>query len=383
MHTAHDFKVGDRVKYMGHLGTVINSKDSPDGRLPRGEEFVQVRFDNSTSQGSGGYFPDTLEKLPEAVLNEVAWIKVGSGTIKLVLNGSQHTVTPEHPSYAKVKAGLDTLDAETLLRLVDVEKAIEDNLNSAATGDNQARVEGGIVYFNDEPIHNTLAERILSMMREGFPVAPMLRFLENLMGNPSRTAVEELYDFLSAKGLPITEDGHFLAYKGINSNFTDKYTGTIDNSVGQVVEVPRNSVDDNRDNQCSNGLHVGHFDYASSYAVGGVMILVKVNPRDAVSVPKDHEFAKLRACRYEVIKVFGQTAELPKSLYDDQGEDIEIEIVTDDLGQLCQWYEDNFTRDEAVHEAYDRGIYRTKELARYDGKVTVCYKLAEYDLKES
>ena len=383
MNTVDDFKVGDKVKYMGFLGTVIRLEDSPDKHCSHSEEFVQVRFDDSDRQGTGGYYPDSLEKLQEAVLNEVAWIQVGSGTIKLVLNGSQHTATPEHPSYAKIKAGLGTLDAETLLRLVDVEKAIEDSLNSVATGDNQARVEGGIVYFNDEPIHNTLAERILSMMRDGFPVAPMLRFLENLMENPSRTAVEELYDFLSAKGLPITEDGHFLAYKGVNSNFTDKYTGTIDNSVGQIVEVERNSVDDNRDNQCSNGLHVGHFDYASSYAVGGVMVLVKVNPRDAVSVPRDHEFAKLRACRYEVIKVFGQTEELPKSLYDDQGEDIEIEIVTDDLGELCQWYEDNFTRDEAVQEAFDRGIYRTKELARWDGKVMVCHRLAEFDLEES
>ena len=112
------------------------------------------------------------------------------------------------------------------------------------------------------------------------------------------------------------------------------------------------------------------------------MILVKVNPRDAVSVPKDHEFAKLRACRYEVIKVFGQTEELPKSLYDDQGEDIEIEIVTDDLGELCQYYEDNYTRDEAVELAYAREIYRTKELARYDGKVMVCHRLAEFDLAE-
>ncbi len=381
MNTVDDFKVGDRVKYNECLGTVIRLEDSPDKDYDNTEKFVQVKFDNDCKV-SGGYYPESLEKLQETVQNKVAWIRVGSGTIKLVLNGSQHTATPEHPSYAKIKAGLGTLDAETLLRLVDVEKAIEDSLNSAATGDNQARVEGGIVYFNDEAIHNTLAERILSMMRDGFPVAPMLRFLENLMENPSRTAVEELYDFLSAKGLPITEDGHFLAYKGINSDFTDKYTGTIDNSVGQVVEVPRNSVDDNRANQCSNGLHVGHFDYASNYARGGVMTLVQVNPRDAVSVPKDHEFAKLRACRYEVIRVFGQSEELPKSLYDDQGDDIEIEIVTDDLGELCQYYEDNYTRDEAVELAYAREIYRTKELARYDGKVMVCHRLAEFDLAE-
>jgi len=34
-------------------------------------------------------------------------------------------------------------------------------------------------------------------------------------------------------------------------------------------------------------------------------VLVKVNPKDVVSVPVDYNNTKMRVCRYEVISVFG------------------------------------------------------------------------------
>jgi len=43
-----------------------------------------------------------------------------------------------------------------------------------------------------------------------------------------------------------------------NSNkefkLVDNYTGTMDNSVGQIVSMPRQAVDNNRNQTCSNGL---------------------------------------------------------------------------------------------------------------------------------
>ncbi len=363
--------------------------------------------------------------------NEVAYIVAGGGTIKLVLNGKQFTVTDEHLNYTRIKDSLGTLSATELGKLVDIERNVRKAVSRAATDGNTATVINGVVYYNDEPIHNTLATRILEMMQEGFPVSPMLKFLGNLMSNPSKTAVDELYDFLSAKGLPITEDGHFLAYKGVTEDFKDKYTRKISNRVGDTVEVPRNSVDDNREHQCSHGLHVGHYEYASMYAGGSPVILVKVNPADAVSVPKDHGFSKLRTCRYEVVRVFKDSSELEDSLYNNEGdtfvadeaiddweedynkhyEDAEEERIgcaactcgsdncsectcgacgplpedddfvnDEELSTLVSWYDEEFDRDVIVTLAVKRGLYRIKEEARTAGKAAVCLKLAQDDL---
>jgi len=92
-------------------------------------------------------------------------------------------------------------------------------------------------------------------------------------------------------------------YKGIRSDWTDKYSGKIDNSIGKTIKFPRNKVDDNRENQCSWGLHVGSLDYVVDYCTERV-VLVKVNPRDVVSVPKDHDAQKCRVCEYTVLSEY-------------------------------------------------------------------------------
>ena len=56
---------------------------------------------------------------------------------------------------------------------------------------------------------------------------------------------------------------------------------------------------------CSSGLHVGSLSYSGPggwYNSGDdKIVIVKVNPADAVSVPSDHGASKLRVCKYEVI----------------------------------------------------------------------------------
>jgi hypothetical protein len=100
--------------------------------------------------------------------------------------------------------------------------------------------------------------------------------------------------------LPITPDGHFLAYKKVKVDYKDCYSGTMDNSVGQVVEMERNRVDDDKDRTCSTGLHFCSREYLNHFG-GERVVIVKINPRDVVSIPADYNNTKGRACRYEVI----------------------------------------------------------------------------------
>ena len=124
--------------------------------------------------------------------------------------------------------------------------------------------------------------------------------MENLMSNPSHRSVQELYGFLEKGELPITPDGHFLAYKKVRGDYTDCHTGKMDNSVGKVLEMERNAVDDDKDRTCSSGLHFCSKSYLANFG-GERTVIVKINPRDVVSIPSDYNNAKGRTCRYEVI----------------------------------------------------------------------------------
>lgn len=156
------------------------------------------------------------------------------------------------------------------------------------------------VYYNGQELHPVLVTRLMGQLRQGFDTTAMQAFVENLLQNPSNTAIEELYLFLEANAMPITEDGCFIALKRINEDFTDVYTSTMSNAIGTTVSMPRNTVDDRRDVTCSHGLHVCGPSYIPHYS-GATIITVKVNPRDVVSVPNDYNNAKMRVCQYLVL----------------------------------------------------------------------------------
>ena len=139
------------------------------------------------------------------------------------------------------------------------------------------------------------------------------------MNNPSSRATEELYTFLEHKNMPLTPEGNFLAYKGVNADFTDNYTGKFNNSVGQILEMRRNGVCDDANIGCSNGFHAGSYEYAKGYAShGGNLMVVEIDPADVVSVPLDCECQKLRTSKYKVVAHY-ETIDAPpldKELYD-------------------------------------------------------------------
>ena len=228
----------------------------------------------------------------------INYIISGNGTMTIVLNNESHSIGYDHPNYIHIKECLVNNDEESMIPLLNIPESI---LNYT---DENVTIEAGVLKYKDEEIHNSLTERIMTMMRDGFPFQPMIKFLGNILENPSNRAVQELYSFLEHKNLPITEDGCFLAYKAVNKNYMDKYSGTIDNSVGQSVTMQRRKVDDNCNNGCSDGLHVGALDYVESYRNEGnedKVVIVKVNPQDVVSVPTDSECQKVRCCSYEVV----------------------------------------------------------------------------------
>ena len=162
------------------------------------------------------------------------------GNLTLILNNKAHQVLPDHINYKMILEALPTATNDELLELVDIETAV------AAFSQGQVEVKNGKVLFEGEEVHGSISKRILEFMSKGLPFEPLVKFLENLMNNPSMQSQTELYDFLEHENLPITEDGYFLAYKAVSKDFKDKWRGSFDNRVGQVCEMRRAKVDDNR-----------------------------------------------------------------------------------------------------------------------------------------
>ena len=232
------------------------------------------------------------------------------GNLTLVLNNKSYQVLPDHINYKMILEALPTATSDELLEIVDIEKAV------ASFSDGLVEIKNGQVTYEGEAVHGSISKRILEFMSKGLPFQPLVTFLQNLMENPSMQSQKELYDFLEHESLPITEDGHFLAYKAVRSDYMDKYRGTFDNHVGNVCEMTRSKVDDDRSRGCSNGLHAGALNYVAGY--GSVesndkIVIVKINPKDVVSVPSDCNYEKLRTCRYEVVGEY--QGELLKPLY--------------------------------------------------------------------
>jgi len=224
------------------------------------------------------------------------------------------TINRSHPNFLSIRKSIQENEWEMLKDLVDIESSVK------TYSDGLCKIEGSKILYNGEEVHNTIVDRIFQFMNEGMPWEPLLKFLNNLMDNPSYRARNELYNFLENESLPVTEDGYFLAYKAVNHDFKDHWSGKFDNSVGNTVEMPRPNVDDDCTMGCSAGLHAGSLDYVNMYGgSNSVKVIVKINPRDVVSVPTE-DARKLRCCRYEVISMF--ESELQDSCYNDSAESV-------------------------------------------------------------
>jgi hypothetical protein len=218
--------------------------------------------------------------------------------VSLVLDGKPHIVPRNNGTFDKIVEAIKIADLEALRNLIAPKQ------NIATFSEGRIAYNGRDLTFNGDPIHNAIKERLHWLWSNGLDLAPLLRFLDNLMDNPSFRAVNETYGFLDACDLPITDDGCFLAYKMIRSDYSDIYTGTMDNSVGQTLRVPRNMVDEDSNQTCSYGLHVCSQGYLGCYGRAGGndrIVIVKVNPADVVAVPSDYNNAKMRVCAYEVV----------------------------------------------------------------------------------
>jgi len=256
------------------------------------------------------------------MLKRLNWIKTDENiTVNYEKDGKWEThILPLADSLApKLIDALKARDYEKIPSLVSKAKQIEQASNG------RFLVRGGNIYVDDVAAPAALGKKILQFSDEGLPYEPLVEFARNLQRNPSFRSVNQLFSFLEKNDHPITDNGCFIAYKKVRADFKDCHTGTFDNSPGQVVSMPRNQVDENPEQTCSNGLHVANFAYAKDFYGGGLMLEVEVDPADVVAVPVDYNESKMRVCKYKVLGVVEAELSTPlrvtKPSFDDGNSD--------------------------------------------------------------
>lgn len=255
---------------------------------------------------------------------------INSNAIILILAGKKVRIEKTDLRYPNVLKAL-TLPKE------EQEDAIALLVTPISTKINQIHGQNGFevvddeVFYKGEKLPNALVSKVKSIIRDGLPLDHFEKFWENLEQNPTASSVTGLLEFLEYKELPITEDGCFLAYKGLQEDYwsisgntnTKVVKGQVDsagrifNGVGEELEVRRRDVDDNRSHHCSFGLHVGSLAYASEFARGRIVV-VKVNPKDVVSVPTDCSCQKCRVTAYTVVSDY--EGEISASVVNSEGQ---------------------------------------------------------------
>ena len=258
----------------------------------------------------------------------------GQKSITALIDGELYTATSDHPRWGEIVNGVahDKATAE----MFSLEKAIEQYVRLS----DRISVAGGTIYFDGDPINDTVTNKIIDLYNNGDDFISVVEFMERLYTNPSEDVRnDQLFQWLEVGGLTLTEDGLIVGYKGVarhrDGGFESisrgeafvngvLHIGAIPQRLGDVVEMPRSAVDDDPNNACSTGLHVGTFEYAQDFGQG-IVLAVLIDPRDVVSVPS-LEVSKMRVCRYSVLCV------VQEQIADDLSEEShETEYV--------QWYE--------------------------------------------
>lgn len=294
---------------------------------------------------------------------------LGDKSLVVTINGQPYHVTrptneEQQRRWDAVKTAANNPDTtvEEMLALVSVKEAVETGVKNVP----EVQLRDGRLYYNGEVVSNALADRIIDILQEGFPVEPWVKFAQNVYANPEVYSRDELYLFLEKSDLPITEDGHFLAYKNVSEDYRDIRTGTFDNTPGSICEMPRSEVDPNRNNTCSRGLHFAAKDYLRYYSPGRKTVVVKINPADVVSIPSDYDNAKGRTWRYEVVD------EIPYEAVESRRWD---PVVREDWS----FENDDWDDEEEYCELCDEPIAIL--VGEFDGMCEDCYREVEVEVE--
>ena len=156
-------------------------------------------------------------------MNDLSFVQSNDGwSVVNISNGKSYNFNSDHPDYDILLKALTDGDVRTFETHISIAQAVNQYVE-----DSPIQVVDGQVMMNGEAIHHSMVTRIIENMQSGIPHEYLLVFLGNLLENISYRSRDQGYKFLEAQGLPITNDGCFLAYKTVGEDYLDKYTNKM------------------------------------------------------------------------------------------------------------------------------------------------------------
>lgn len=234
----------------------------------------------------------------ENAIGDIGYTLVGGKTLNCVIDGTAYAVRADSPNFRLLVMSLLAQDWEKARQFATVQAAIKEYMSEAGL---VVEDNGKSISWNGKKLHGILCDKIAQAMSEGQDAKPFINFLEKLQQNPSDNSRDQLFLFVEQCGLTVTPEGNFLGYKAIRADWTDMHSGKFDNRIGNTISMLRSNVTDTPDITCGPGLHVGTLEYARDFMSGPRIVIVEVDPKNVVSVPRDHGNAKMRCCEYRVV----------------------------------------------------------------------------------
>lgn len=212
----------------------------------------------------------------------------------------QYTISKSSPRWDTVRRLLSQGLFQKAVDAIDSYRALAKHVPSLGNIFSIHPITGLITAKGDRQVPKEIGDKVAELVAGGHPVEPLNKFFNKLAQAPAQHVWNEALLFITANNMSLFEDGDVLGYKKVRNDFRDMHSGRFDNSPGAVVSMPRHEVNDDRRISCSSGLHVAAFDYAAGFGNGRLMV-VKVHPKDIVSVPYDYNDQKMRTCGYTVV----------------------------------------------------------------------------------
>lgn len=252
-----------------------------------------------------------------------------SANITVVVDGNLLVADDQHPLFDEIVEAAINGD-ESVVDLFDTSRRAASVLENLS---DRVQVANSRVWVDQTEVEDAFADLLIDLLDDGEEdYQPYVNFLEKVYSNTSEGIRENLSRWLKAEQFTILPNGNILGYRGLNGNYTSKHAGPgivngksvnghLDNSVGNVLELPTELVEVNAARGCASGLHVGTYGYASGWAgSGGVIVSVEVDPRHVRSVPYECSSSKMRVSKYKVLDTITQKVESRYSDYDGENE---------------------------------------------------------------
>lgn len=272
---------------------------------------------------------EPVNQLHEAMQNgnQIEYMITGDSVI-MTFGADSEIVESTHPNYKEIVMAVVGGEYKRAFELMNIRKSIENFTQGAIT------IKGDKLFYGAVEMRSTLVDRILHMMKAGDKgFERLVMFFEKLMENPSKDSVEQLWGFVSHLDVEIDEEGYIIGWKKVSTHegkLVDSHTYKVPNDLGNIVEMPRWMVDNNRNVTCSQGLHVGAWDYVRCFS-GDTILKVRVHPRDVVSVPTNYNDMKMRSSRYEVAAIVDNQRKVLKAW---DGKTEALHVIVGTAGEL-------------------------------------------------